>query len=151
MEIWQRLIVILFGLFSIIVFLKGVNESLKKNNSYAGTIPLLWMGIFVWGDAVVYGAFWALCCFTVLLLNDWLLFLLLFSVYWTVRSLGETIFWFNQQFTPMKLYHAPKLPGYKFFNNESIYFIYQIFCQCITVVSLITTIYLSAIWLQSRF
>lgn len=151
MENWQSLLVLFYGIFSLFVCYKGVHESYKKKNSYINTIPLLWMGIFVWGDAVVYGIFWAMCSFAILLLNDWLLFLLLFSVYWTVRSFGETIFWFNQQFTPMKLYHAHKLPGYKFFNNESIYFIYQIICQCITVVSLIATIYLSALWLQSRF
>ena len=104
------------------------------------TFTLFIFGIFVWGDATVFGIFWFLASITTLLLNDWILFLLVFSVFWVVRSLGETIYWFNQQFSKVIQWPPEKLPFFKFFHNDSIWFVYQIVNQCITVVSIIVSI-----------
>ncbi len=146
MEIWQKFLLIIWGALSLTLSIKGFNQSKVKNNVYGLTPYLLPLGIFVWGDAVIFGIFWALSSLVALFLNDWILFLLIFCVFWTVRSLGETIYWFNQQFSPIKRNPPKNLPGYKYFKNDSIWFIYQIIMQCITVISTIFTIYFAKIW-----
>jgi len=151
MDIWERGVILTYGFISFLVFLKGLFESIRKKNSFGETPFLFWIGIFVWGDGVIYGLFWFLSSLVCYLLKDWVLFLLIISVFWVVRSLGETIYWLNQQFSTINRNSPEKLRGYQFFKNDSIWFVYQIFWQCITVVSIITTIYLATSWLKNIF
>ena len=143
---WQKIIVIIWGLFSLALSLKGFYESYDKKNVYGLTPYLSPWGIFVWGDAVIFGIFWTLVSVAVLILKDWILFLLIISVFWVVRSFGEAIYWLNQQFSTINRNPPEKLMFYKLFKNDSVWFIYQIFWQSITVVSLIFTIYFAKIW-----
>ena len=143
---WQTEVVIFSGILSLLIFLKGIHETYVKKNPYGLTRPLLFWGIFVWGDAVIFGIFWTLVSVAVLILKDWILFLLIISVFWVVRSFGEAIYWLNQQFSTINRNPPEKLMFYKLFKNDSVWFIYQIFWQSITVVSLIFTIYFAKIW-----
>lgn len=151
METWQKEIILIFGFLNFLVFLKGLHESRAKKNAYGLTRILTPLGIFVWGDAVVFGIFWILASVISYLLADWLLFLLIISIFWVIRSLGETIYWFNQQFSKINRNPPEKLPGFNIFHNNSIWFIHQIGWQCWTIVSIILSIYLSYLWLASRF
>ena len=148
MESWQRLIVIIWGIISFALFVKGFKESKDKKNAYGLTPFLLLFGAFVWGDAVVFGAFWTLVSVAVFFLNDWVLFLLVISVFWVVRSIGETIYWFNQQFSKVNRNPPEKNWMYKYFHNDSVWFIHQIGWQCVTVISIIFSIYFANFWLQ---
>jgi|SRR3989338_2770146 len=147
MEIWQRYLVLFWGLSSFLIFLKGLNESKDKKNAFGQTPYLLPLGIFVWGDATVFGLFWALVSLVVLFLKDWILLLLIISVFWVIRSLGETIYWINQQFSSVNRNPPERLIGYSIFKNDSIWFIYQIVWQCVAVISVIFSIYFAKIWL----
>ena len=153
MSNWQEAAVFLYGLLNLFLFIKGYYESKYKKNAYGLTPHLLFLGIIAWGDAVVFGPFWIISSAISILLRDWYLFLLIVSVFWVVRSLGETIYWFNQQFSS-KAYRwnkPEKLILNSVFHNDSIWYIYQIIWQCITVVSTILSIYLTRLWLISRF
>ncbi len=144
----QNLSITLFAVFNFLVFIFSLYQCKYKNNNLGITYPLLPLGIFVWADGVIFGLFWLGAAIVSLALNDWVLFLLIFSVFWLVRSVGETIYYFNQQFSEVKRMPGKSLPGYKIFNDEyTIWFIYQITCQVITVVSVITTVYLFNLWL----
>jgi len=147
---WQRDAVLLFGVVNLAVCIKGFYESSRRKNSYGLTYALFPLGMFVWGDAVIFGLFWAGVSAAALVLEDWILFWMVFSLFWVVRSVGETIYWFNQQFSGVTRWKAEDLPGYRFFHNDSIWFVYQIMCQAITVVSLVGAIYFSALWLTER-
>lgn len=148
MESWQKIVVILFGLASLLVFCLGYYQSKVKRNPIGLTRFLYPLGIFVWADAVIVGAFWILSTLVVLFLNDWILFLLIFSVFWVVRSLGETIFFFNQQFSRTVRVPAKHLPLYKVFKDEYVtWFGVQLMNQCITIISIITSVYLFSLWL----
>jgi hypothetical protein len=147
MTAWQKVTIAIWGTIHFLLFIKGFYESNKKKNAYGLTILLFPFGIFVWGDAVIFGLFWTLSSIATLLLKDWILFLLFISVFWLVRSAGETIYWFNQQFSPIKRNPPETLPLYKFFHNDSIWFIYQISMQCICVISIIFSIYFAHLWL----
>lgn len=138
----QTTIVVVYGVVCFLSFIKAFHEVLKKHNPFGETPILFWLGIFVWGDAIVIGMFWILVSLISLLLNSWILFLLLVSVFWVVRSLGETIYWINQQFSPIIRNPSKNLRGFRWFKNDSIWFIYQIIWQCICVIAILTTIFL---------
>ncbi len=151
MNTLQQTIVLIYGLINFLIFLKGFYETKYKRNAYGLIRSLAILGMFVWGDAVVFGLFWTVSSIITLYLKDWYLFLLIVSVFWVVRSLGETIYWFNQQFSKINRNPPEKLLGYSIFQNDSIWFAYQIVWQCITVVSILFTIYFAYMWLQRTF
>ncbi len=148
MQSHQSIIIILFAILNFVLFIKGYIETRYRKNAFK-TVPyvLILFGIFVWGDAVIISLFFVLTSTLSLILNDWILFLLIFSAFWLVRSLGETIYYFNQQFSKVVRQPPKKLPGFWIYQNDSIWFAYQIFVQCISVITLITTIYLAHLWL----
>lgn len=147
MQSWQIVFLCLYGLGNLLLSTKASYESHKKKNAF-GQIPFGIIGMFVWGDAVVFGIFWALVSIVTLLLQDWILFWLIFSLFWVVRSFGETIYWFNQQFSTVKREDPKQKWLYKYFHNDSVWFVYQITQQCITVVSLVASIYFASVWLK---
>src|SRR4030042_2404075 len=147
MNLLQNGIVLGYGALSLLVCIKGFRESKDNKNAY-GLVPYLYLlGIFTWGDAVIFGLFWLLSSIITIILQDFLLFLLIISVFWLVRSIGETIYWFNQQFSTINRNPPEKLCGYKYFKIDSIWYVYQICWQCVTITSIITTIYLAHLWL----
>jgi len=148
METWQGVLIATFALLNLAVFGKGVFEVKKKNNPFGRSFGLGFLGIFVWGDGVIFGLFWCLTSLICLSLKDWILFLLIFSVFWVVRSFGETIYWLNQQFSDLNRNPPETLNGFNFFKNDSIWFVYQIIHQCITVVAIISSIYLTRLWIR---
>jgi len=146
----KLIIVIVYAVISIIVFLRSLFESIKNNkNSYGDTHFLYPLGIFVWGDGIIIGAFWIISSIISLLLNDFLLFLLIIAVFWAVRSYGEATYWFNQQFSPIIRNPAEKLIGYKYIKKDSIWFMYQVLWQCILIISIIISIYLATLWVKT--
>ncbi len=151
MENWQKVLVIIYGIVNLVVFSKGYRETKHKKNAFGLTLLLGPLGIFAWGDAVVFGLFWVIVTVLSLLLNEWNLFCLIVSVFWVVRSLGETLYWFNQQFSTINRNPPKNLFFYSIFQNDSVWFAYQIMWQCVTVASIIFSIYFSHTWLASRF
>lgn len=148
MNSFYQIFVLVYALFNFLIFLKGFYESKYKKNAYGLTRPLFFMGAFVWGDAVIFGLFWTISSLVAWILKDWYLFILIVSVFWVIRSLGETIYWFNQQFSTIDRNPIKSLPWHSIFHNDSIWFIHQIIWQCVTVISIIFSIYFSYLWLQ---
>lgn len=138
-----------FLLFAVSAFFVSYHQTKYKKNAFGLALILNPIGGFVWADGVIFGLFWTIASLVILSLDDWILFLLTYSIFWLVRSVGETIYWFNQQFSPINRNPVENLPYIKIFHNDSIWFVSQIFWQCITVVSIITTLYLAHIWLAS--
>jgi len=142
----QFSIMVVYGSISLFAFIMGFYEVLKKHNPFGQPFILFWLGIFVWGDAVILGFFWCLVSLICFLLKDWILFLLIVSVFWVVRSLGEILYWINQQFSPIIRNPPKNLLDYHWFKNDSIWFVYQVIWQCLLVISIIITIYLANLW-----
>jgi len=138
----QAILLVAFAFYSLIIFLRGIKEAIKKNNPYKETPFLFLMGIFVWGDALILAPFWFILSLVTLFLKNGRFFLIGTSVFWLVRSIGETIYWINQQFSPLKRNPPEKMRGYKIIKNDSIWFIYQIFWQTISIAAIIALIYL---------
>lgn len=144
----QQLFIVMYAGLNVLVFFKGYYESRQKDNAFGLVLPLSFLGIFVWGDAVVFGAFWIAVSLITLVLNDWYLFWLIVSLFWVVRGFGETIYWLNQQFSNQDRNPVRKSHLYSTFHNDSIWFVKQIMWQCVTVIALVASIYCAWRWLQ---
>ncbi len=145
----QKLIIIFYLIFSFFGFIYSLYKCLKKKDNLGGAHIFNLLGAFVWADAVVFGLFWIVISIATLVLKDWLLFLLIQSVFWTIRSLGEATYWFNQQFSTINRNPGHKLWINKIFKDEyTTWFVYQIQWQCTAVVFIVLSIYLAHIWLM---
>ena len=148
MNDWQAVFIFLYSLHGALGTIHGYHKC-RKGNSYGWTPQYYLHGAFVWGDILVFGIFWPIVGAISLIRQDWLLFLLIQALFWLVRSLGETIYWFNEQFAAKNRNHPASLPGFHIFGNDSIWYVYQIIAQLITVISLVATIVLIPLWLAS--
>ena len=149
MVLWQVLLLI-FAIFNLFLFFKGYGEC-KNRNSFGLTKPLYFLGMYVWGDVFIFSIFWILISMFCIVINNFYLFLTFVSLFWVVRSFGETIYWFNQQFSNVKREPAEKVMFYSIVKNDSVWFIQQIMNQCITVVALVASIYFATLWIRSMF
>jgi hypothetical protein len=147
MTLGQQLVLLLYVLLNFYVFSKSFHE-IKNKNVLGLAKPYGLIGIFVWGDAIIISPFWIIAVSIVQLTQDWSLFLFILSVFWIVRSTGEVIYWLNEQFASKNRNPPPKLVLYSFFGNDSVWFIYQLFWQCILVLSIIAAVYTGNLWLK---
>lgn len=97
---------------------------------------------FLCGGTVLLGLFWAILCAVALMLQNTQLMLITYAVFWMVRSSGEIIYWFLQQFASNKKDPPHTLIGQAIFPGESIWFAYQVFWQIILVISSVSLLYL---------
>lgn len=143
----QNIFIVAFGIYSLSCFLLGFRQVYIKKNPYGLARWFSFLGAFVWTDAVTFGAFFFFASIISLILQDFILFLLIFFVFWAVRSIGETIYWFLEQFANPHKNKPETLQGHTFFPGDSIYIHYQIFWQCVSVISIIASVYLFTRWL----
>ncbi len=149
MNNYQVIIVGIYGIIAGILFLKSFRECNNNNNAFGENKLLNVIGGFVWADGVVFGLFFSLFSLASLILKDFLLFLLGLSLFWVVRSAGEAIYWFNQQFSAINRNPPEKFCIYNIFKNDSVWFVMQIAWQCALVVFLLLSLYLGARWLHT--
>lgn len=147
MFFWQQLFLVFTAVFSVVILVLSFIKS-KNGQVFSETPWLLLLGIFVWGDGLVFSLFWVIIAAACLFFNDWLLFLLTVSVFWLIRSLGEVVYWLSEQFAVNHRNEPENLRGYAIVKNDAVYFFYQIFWQCVAVVSMIATIYFAVIWIK---
>lgn len=148
MNLWQGSVLIIIALYSILSFILGLRQVYFRKNPYGLTPQFYLLGGFVWTDTIVFGLFFLLVSLVSLITHNFILFCLIYSVFWVVRSLGEQIYWFIEQFTHKHRNKPETLLGHKFFPEDSIWITYQIFWQCVSVVSIIASVYFFAKWLQ---
>ena len=134
----------IFLLYSLSALILGLKN---KKNPFGLTPQFNLISAFVWVDTIVFGAFFALASLLCLILQDFILFLLIFSVFWTIRSIGEQMYWFNEQFALKHKNPPHTLWPSKFFKGEEVWIVMQIVLQCISVISLISSVFLFSIWL----
>lgn len=139
MVFWQSYIVVLWGVYAFCGFLLGLKN---KKNSFGLCNVFNPLGAFVWIDAIVFGLFFFLVSIFCLLLNQWIIFLLIISVFWMIRSLGEVLYWFLEQFAVKHRNPPHTLWPYEWFKGEEVWIVMQIFWQCIAVVGIVTSVVL---------
>lgn len=126
--------------------IRGIGK-IRKKNAFGGAGIFKIIGVFVWGDAVVFGGFWVIIgAMGVMRVIGWKEFLLTVVIFWGVRSLGEVIYWLNQQFSANRRNPPKNLWLGKYFPSDSIWFVYQIFWQCVLTVMIVLAILLVKKW-----
>lgn len=147
-----ELLLIAFACISFTTFLYSLHKVKNKKGAFTRVPqPLVFMGSFVWADHVVFALFWTISAIICLLLHDYLLFALIFSVFWLVRSVGESMYWFLQQFSQINRNPPENFKIHKIFHNNSVWFVHQIYWQVITVTTIITTLTLATVWIMETF
>ncbi|HSW89692.1 MAG TPA: hypothetical protein VLH19_02360 [Patescibacteria group bacterium] len=146
----QSTLIFVYGLANFILFIRGFHETKNKKNAYGLTPWLLPVGMFAWADSISIGIFWTLTSFIALFRDDWILFLLIVSLFWAVRAFGEMTYWFHQQFSSKNLNPIEKIPWHSIFHDDSVWFFVQTIWQCILVTTLITSVYLAHLWLRGK-
>jgi len=141
MESWQLYLLIIYCALAIIFTITGLILS-RRGKAYKKFWPLNLIGAFVWGDALIFGPFWILSSIIAMLAQRWFVFELIFLCFWLVRSFGETIYWFNQQFSSTIREKPETVIFYPLVKNNSVWFLMQIWWQCITAASLVLLILL---------
>lgn len=143
----QTTLVLLWMIYSLIAAIYGFIKTKKKNNPYGLCSWLNPLGAFVWVDAVIFGIFFFLVSVFALFLHDFVFFLLVFFVFWTVRSVGEQIYWFLEQFAHQHRNPEHTLWASRFFPRNSVWIAMQIYWQCVSVITAIVSVYLFVQWL----
>ncbi|MCS7092503.1 MAG: hypothetical protein NZM26_04075 [Patescibacteria group bacterium] len=128
--------------FCLLILIYSIFQS-KKGNAFYPTKLLYPFGIFVWGDGIVISIFWLIVSLFCLFQKDSLYFWLFVCLFWAIRGIGETIYWLNEQFSERHRNPAAKMIGHKILKNESVYFLYQVFWQCVSVIAIFGVIYIS--------
>ena len=134
------ILISLFLLYSTCCLCISVYQTRIKKNYFGLSHFFIPLGAFVWTDGVIFGFFWTLASIVLFILIKPITILLVFSLFWTVRSAGEVIYWLLEQFAVKKRNPPPTLFLYRFFPNESVFIVMQILWQCILVMCLFADI-----------
>ena len=140
-----------FLVYSLLCSIFGFLECQKKNyRGQRGALIFYPLGAYVWADAAVLGPFWVISTLALLYLNNWWLMWTYYFVFLSVRNLGETIYWFNQQFSTIERNPGKERFLWKYFQDEhTVHFVYQVLWQCATVSPVVMAIYSSYRWIGS--
>jgi hypothetical protein len=141
---------IVFFFLAIISFLKVRNSHEKIGFIYPWGWPI---GAFVWEDLFVFSLLGTITTIIVTVLHDLRVGYLFFLVFWIVRSAGETLYFFLQQFSQPTVYPHQLKDHFKTMHkifgsisDQKCYILLQIFQQSILVCSLVALILLLIHW-----
>lgn len=114
-----------------------------------------WVGAFVWEDLMVFSLYNIVATIAILLIRDYRYILVFINSFWIVRSLGETRYWFLQQFNqPTQYPHnyyawhwnpvIQWIPGN--ISDQKYFIIFQVFWQVVTVFAFVGIVYVFKNW-----
>lgn len=150
MSIILTIVAVIFLVYIFISF----REVRDSNNNFEFIYPwAFWVGAFVWEDLLVFSLLHLIFVVLTFLFHDFRVGLLMISIFWLVRSMGETLYFFLQQ------YHEPKGEPHglqdhfdsfgPILGNISLqkgYILMQIIHQSVAVLSLSSIILLVINW-----
>jgi len=153
---YNRPFLIVFALLSLALFLFAVIKiRAEKDNGIWTFLPFvltLLNGTFILGDAISFSLFFFALSLVLIYKNDFRYTLLVFLIFWTVRSSGEVVYWLNYQFASTQPH--PFVNQLEFFTGpiteKSVYTIYQAANQAILAVWLILLFVLVKNWDKLR-
>jgi len=146
MYIYEQLVLGLIAGYSFASLFFGLRN---RKNPFGISKIFSPLGSFVWADNAIFGMFFLLTSIFCLFFQEWILFWFLFSVFWAVRSLGEQVYWFLEQFAVTHRNKPSTLWPYAIFKGEETWVIMQIFWQCVAVVAIISSVFFGYLWIQT--
>lgn len=151
----MMLFIALYTTLHLILFLASYFK-IKNNN--LGTLDFIYkfsfpFGAFVWEDLLIFSLFNLGIIIAILAFKDLRIGLVLFIVFWIVRSTGETIYFFLQQFIQPK--HHPHFISAQFgilrkllgkLSDQQCFIISQVSFQAVSVIFISALILLLKFW-----
>lgn len=139
------ILIFIWGLVNLFLSLFSISKI--RNNKDKCDFIWWWAspsGAFVWEDMFVFGMLHSGLAFYSVLINNPEFWLISFLIFWIVRSAGETLYFFLQQFIVPK-HHPHEISSHfaqlrKFFGNisdQKCFIIMQVTMQSILVLSII--------------
>lgn len=111
------------------------------------------VGAYVWEDVIVFAPLFLAMALLTLLTQDLRIGLLCFLVFWVVRSLGETVYFFLEQFLEPKVMPHNIRRQLEMVSNmfggiatQKAYILMQIMFQTVTVTGVVCIILLLQHW-----
>lgn len=144
---WLEVVSIALFLGGAALVVAGWRHTYYQRQPFTVTPWLFPAGIFVWGDAPIIGIFWSFLGICSFLLGDWAFVGLGVSFFWLVRAWGEVQYWLHEQFTTHHRNPPHTLHFHRFFPDESIWFVYQVFWQCVMIAALLAACWFVKQWL----
>lgn len=133
---------ITFILGNVYLFFLSLFQAKFRNNPHGLTRILLPLGIFVWADGVVISIFWTIIGLYSLLFGSVSEFVVLYALFWVVRSFGEVIYWLLQQFSSEVKDPPETVPFSNIFPGKSVWFAMQVIWQMVLVISIFAVLQL---------
>lgn len=140
---------LLLALINIFLSFRAFHQCKSCKNAYGETKFLHPLGMYVWGDTLIFSIFWSGVSLVCFYLQDFLLFLLTFFLFHFVRNAGETFYWLNQQFYEHNRNNPKNYSGHTLFPGNSIWSLMQMKNQCVAILTFVIVVYLATLWLQT--
>lgn len=123
------------GLIGVSLVVFGVAiQRCKQGHFYSDTPYLFWMGIFVWGDALVLAPFWILAALVFIVISP-LLILRYVLTFFVIRAAYEVVYWINHQVVNRE-YMPPLLRKITWLKPMDAAILYQLLNMCQVIIGL---------------
>ncbi|MFZ1721929.1 MAG: hypothetical protein WAU07_05495 [Microgenomates group bacterium] len=126
---------LLLLMYAILATATGYQNTIKNRNPYGHAFWFLPLGVFVWGDALVLGIFWAIVAGGLWFWGTWQVLAAIFLLFWLIRSLGEVQYWMLVQFSTLKREPPENHFLFPFIKSDAVWFINQVIWQCVAVLA----------------
>jgi hypothetical protein len=142
------------GLFYISLFFLALSRTRNSEANFTFIYrSAFWLGAFVWEDLMIFSVYHTLAVFTALVLHDLRVGFLMFGIFWAVRSTGEMIYFFLQQFHEPQ-HHPHHLSAHlvqmRFFlgniSNQKGYILLQTLHQTVIMIAITCIVLLLLNW-----
>ena len=139
----HKKILLIIGLCALVSTVLGFTNY-AENNFSGISWPFIWMGIFIWGDAMILGTFLFISCIFLWFKNNSTFTGMLFSAYVFIRSSVEILYNLNAQFStisrPWETF-VPQIASALHLEKAELYVLPQITYTAISTVALISFCY----------
>ena len=142
----------------ILNFILALISFINVRNSGTEVVFIFWaypLGAFVWEDLLIFSIANAIACLFVTFIKDFRYIFIYFLSFWLVRSIGETFYWFLQQFSVNTLYPHDQYSWnrnriiellFGELSNQKYFIINQISWQIVTVFCICGFIFILKRW-----
>lgn len=113
------------------------------------------LGAFVWEDLLIFSLYNIVASLVILIIKDFRFIIVFPLAFWLIRSLGETLYWFLQQFNQPASYPHSEYDWNKGgwvrsifgdLSDQKYFIIYQITWQVASVMCLVGLTYIFKNW-----
>ncbi len=115
-----------------LLILKIALNKVNKSGFYSDTPYLQWLGVFVWGDALILSPFWILSSILFFFMPIQMI-LRYILVFFLLRSLFEVVYWLNHQAVKSE-YRPPLFRRWQQIGTNEAAILYQLINMCQAVV-----------------